>query len=484
MISVPRSDDCPINIHVVPKNREPKINPRNRLKFGPAFGGRARNLRESIFSGTFPRSLAFTPDIRAMEKSLFALVSRRFPILLACIAFFVAVVTGSSPERASAFAGETTVVDTVSFNAWLEELKAEALKKGISKATLNAALANVEPVPRVVELDRTQPEFSQTFWKYLTTRVSQDRIERGRTLLKKHADILSRVESRFGVQPRFLVAFWGMESNFGDYTGVFPMIGALATLAHDSRRSGFFREQLLAALELIERNHLAADVKASWAGAMGQTQFIPTTYRDFALDFDNDGRRDLWGSLADVFASSANYLRKSGWDGARTWGREVKIPERFDLDLAGLGVEKPLTEWREIGVRRIDGRNLPRADVSASLILPAGYNGPAFLVYRNFRAAMTWNRSILYAIAVCHLADRLAGRPELRSPRQTEIPLSRRDIVFMQRRLTGLGFDTGGADGIAGFNTRKAIKAFQKSGDLPADGHPSFGLLERLRGMR
>lgn len=402
---------------------------------------------------------------------------------------FLVVMTGIMfsnipQQQAWAIDEEKVQIDQASFDLWLEGLRTEAAQKGVSASTLDKALTGLQPVPRVIELDRRQPEFSQTFWKYLTTRVNSTRIQRGRALLQKHADLLARVEKRFGVQPRFLVAFWGLESNFGDYTGVFPALGAIATLAHDPRRSDFFRDQLMAALGLVDGGHVAPDIKASWAGAMGQTQFIPTTYRDFALDFDGDNKRDLWGSLPDIFASSANYLARSGWQGDRTWGREVKIPKDLDLDLVGLSVKKKLADWQKLGVRRIDGRNLPTVDVEASLVLPSGYNGPAFLVYQNYRSILIWNRSTLYAIAVGHLADRLAGGPELQSPRTAETALSRNDVIFIQNKLTDLGFDTGGADGIVGSNTRKAIKDFQKSVNLPADGFPSAGFLERLRGIK
>ncbi len=368
------------------------------------------------------------------------------------------------------------------FDRWLDDLRTEALARGVRPATLDEALAGVAPVTRVVELDRRQPEFTQTLWTYLGNAVTARRIERGRELLTRHGDLLAEVQVRFGVQPRFLVAFWGLETNFGEYTGSFPLVAALVTLAYDERRSAFFREQLLAALTLIDRGDVPVRVKASWAGAMGQPQFLPTTYRDFAVDFDGDGRRDLWKSLPDVFASAANYLDRSGWHGDRTWGREVRLPEGFDLDLSGLSVKKPLAEWQRLGVRRIDGRDLPRVAIDASLILPGGYAGPAFLVYANFRTTLVWNRSILYAVAVGHLADRLAGAGPLATPRPAkDAPLSRREVVEIQRRLATLGHDPGGADGVAGARTRQAIKDFQRRARLPADGFPSLGLLERLR---
>lgn len=374
---------------------------------------------------------------------------------------------------------------TDDFATWLDGLRTEARDRGVTAPTIEAALGDLKPVPRVLELDRHQPEFTQTFWTYLGKRVSEKRVIRGRELLKKHAKLLARVEKKYGVQPRFLVAFWGLESNFGDYTGVFPLFGALATLAHDARRADFFRAQLLAALKLMDKGDVTAATKASWAGAMGQCQFIPTTHIDNAVDYDGDGKRDFWNSLPDIFASAANYLSRTGWQGNRTWGREVKLPKDFDLELAGMGksMRKPLAEWQKLGVRKVGGGNLPNVDIEGAVILPAGRHGPAFMVYKNYRSIMIWNRSILYAIAVGHLADRLVGQGPFKTPRPAkEVALSRADVQEMQRILTRLGHDTEGADGVVGRNTRKAIKAYQRANHLPPDGYPSFGLLERLRG--
>jgi len=369
------------------------------------------------------------------------------------------------------------------FTTWLSELTVEAKSRGISDALLKRALAGISPIKRVIELDRRQPEFSMTFWSYLTKSVNEQRIKKGRQMLAKHKVLLSRVSKKMGVQPRFLVAFWGLETNFGTYTGVFPVVGALVTLAHDRRRSKFFRAQLLAALKLMDQGNFPVDVKGSWAGAMGNHQFIPTTYRDFAVDFDGDGKRNLWTSLPDIFASAANYLGRSGWDAKRTWGREVQLPKDLDLALTGLEVRKPLSDWQKFGVRRMGGGNLPNVDIEASLVLPAGYRGPAFLVYNNFRTIMVWNRSIYYALAVGHLADRLVGAGALKTVKpEKDSPLSRRDVMDIQRRLNAKGFDAGGIDGRIGPMTRNAIKSYQKSVYLPADGYPDMGLLERLRG--
>lgn len=369
------------------------------------------------------------------------------------------------------------------FGPWLMELKREAASRGISADVLNRALDDVEPIARVLELDRRQPEFTLTFWSYLGNAVNDKRIEKGKELLVKHKKLLDTIHQSYGVPPRFLVAFWGLESNFGQYTGVFPVVAALVTLAHDRRRAKFFREQLLAVLELIDKGDIDMATKASWAGAMGNHQFIPTTYRDFAVDHNADGKRDLWQTLPDIFASAANYLRGAGWDRNRTWGREVKLPKGFAYELSGLKVKKTLAEWQILGVRRANGKNLPAVDIDGSIVLPAGYRGPAFLVYNNYRTIMVWNRSILYALAVGHLADQFIGLGKLVAQKPAnDRPLSREDVSAIQQLLTDNGFDAGGSDGVVGSRTRSAIKDFQKTAGLPADGYPSAGLLERLNG--
>lgn len=368
------------------------------------------------------------------------------------------------------------------FSSWLQQFRREARGQGISQATLHEALDGLHPIPRVLELDRRQPEFTQTFWHYLDGRVTDRRIERGKALLKSHRRLLDTIEKQYGVQPRFLVAFWGLETNFGDYLGSFPVIGSLATLAHDPRRSDFFRSELLDALKIIDQGHIsAANMLGSWAGAMGQPQFMPSTFVRYAVDQDGDGRRDIWYTLPDVFASAANFLAKSGWRGDKTWGREVKLPAGFDLDLTGLETKKTLAAWQVLGVRKINGDDLPGVNIKGSIILPGGYDGPAFLVYNNFHTILRWNRSDLYAIAVGHLADRISGHGPLQSPRpESEQRLSRSQVEKIQELLAARGYDPGPVDGVFGSQTRRAIKEFQRTAKLPADGYPSPELLEVL----
>ncbi len=369
------------------------------------------------------------------------------------------------------------------FSAWLEGFKRDAAAAGISQATIDSALSDLQPIERVIELDRKQPEFTQTFWSYLDKSVTPARVELARRMLAENRVVLDRVYARFGVQPRFLVAFWGLESNFGEQTGGYSVIAALATLAFDARRADFFRGQLLDALKIIDEGSIAAaDMRGSWAGAMGQLQFIPSTFVSYAVDYDGDGRRDIWNSLPDVFASAANFLGGVGWRGDETWGREVRLPEDFDWDLASLKIRKPIAEWQRLGVRRADGGDLPKADLSGAIIVPMGHRGPAFLVYRNFDAVLTWNRSILYAVAVGHLADRIAGLDRLDAKRPTvDEPLSRAEIEEMQSLLADLGYDPGNADGITGSQTQSALKAFQRQANLVADGYPTADALAVLR---
>lgn len=369
------------------------------------------------------------------------------------------------------------------FSDWLEELRREARGLGISDETLDASLRGIEPLVRVVELDLSQPEFTQTFWSYLGRRVTEKRVERGRELLDKHRDLLNGIYREYGVPPRYIIAFWGMETNFGDHLGSFQVIEALATLAYNQRRSEFFRAELLEALRIIEQGHITPDeMKGSWAGAMGHMQFLPSTFNGHAVDYTGNGRKDIWGSLADAFASAAKFLSDIGWNKGELWGREVLLPDGFDLDLAGMDTKKTVNEWSDAGVRRAYGAPLPEEDMEGSVILPQGHDGPAFLVYNNFRVIMRWNRSINYAIAVGHLADRIVGLPEIVNGRDARHePLSREEIKEIQGLLNRMGYDAGSEDGFAGSRTRTAIRNFQQEHSLPPDGYISPGLLKRLR---
>lgn len=297
------------------------------------------------------------------------------------------------------------------FEAWLTGLRTEALDAGISSETLDASFDGVAPIARIIELDRRQPESTLTFEQYVERIVSNSRIDRGRARLSENSPLLQEVAAKFGVQPRFIVALWGIETNFGQNTGGFSVIAALATLAYDGRRSQFFRRELLDALRIVEQGHIRPEkMKGSWAGAMGQSQFMPSSFMNYAYDYDGDGAKDIWNTSADVFASAANYLSGVGWKSDITWGREVRLPAGFDPALADLKVVKQLAEWQALGVRRADGRDLPARDIPASVIFPGAVGGPAYIVYDNYRALLRWNRSLYFATAVGLLSDQIAGR--------------------------------------------------------------------------
>lgn len=310
----------------------------------------------------------------------------------------------------SALIGTTSVraaEQAEEFSAWLEGLRREALSQGISAATVDRALADIAPLPRVIELDCSQPELLQTLPEYLAARVTETRVNEGKRMLRRFPTWLGRSERNYRVQRRFIVALWGIETNYGLFTGGFPVIPALATLAHDSRRSSYFRGELLTLLQLLDQGRLQLDqLEGSWAGAMGQCQFMPSSFHRFAVDADG-GEVNLWASVPDVFASTANYLKQSGWKDDQTWGREVRLPKDFDVSLAGLKKRLPLSQWQTLGIRRSNGRALPRRNIEASLIMPDGADGPAYLVYDNFRVLLSWNRSEAFAVAVGTLADRL-----------------------------------------------------------------------------
>ncbi len=300
--------------------------------------------------------------------------------------------------------------ETLSFARWLEDLRQDALRHGVSAATLDSALSGIKPIARVIELDRKQPEFSLTFRQYQERVVPKSRVEKGKRKLSENRTLLKKVGERFGVQPRFIVAFWGIETGFGRITGGYPVIAALTTLAFDGRRGAYFRRQLLDALTILDQGHIdIARMVGSWAGAMGQCQFMPSSFLAYAVDFDGDGRKDIWNSKEDVFASAANYLSRSGWRNDQTWGRPVKLPQSFDLYLADLKLRKRLSEWQRMGVRRANGADLPKRDLMASVVLAEGPAGPAFVVYNNYRAILKWNRSTFFAVAVGSLADRIGG---------------------------------------------------------------------------
>ncbi|KZD09784.1 lytic transglycosylase [Oceanibaculum pacificum] len=296
------------------------------------------------------------------------------------------------------------------FAAWLQELRAEAVQKGIKQSTLDAALTGIKPIPRVIELDRKQPEFTLTFQQYIDRVVPQSRIDRGRAMMAEHKALLEPISERYGVPARVIVALWGIETDFGRVTGNFPVVEALATLAYDGRRSAFFRKELMDALTILDEGHIAPKAMiGSWAGAMGQNQFMPSSFRAYAVDYSGDGRRDIWTTQPDIFASIANYLSRVGWKSDQTWGRPVRLPNGFDATLAAQKTVKPISEWQAMGVRRANGGDLPTRDLPAMIVQPGGAEGPAFMVYDNFEAILKWNRSTYFALAAGRLSDALGN---------------------------------------------------------------------------
>lgn len=297
------------------------------------------------------------------------------------------------------------------FGPWLAAMRAEASAEGISETTLAAALDGIEPIPRVIELDRDQPEFTLTFQQYLQRVAPDARVARGQRRLEENREILEAVSQEYGVPPEQIVALWGIETDFGRVSGGFQVVPALATLAHDGRRSAYFRGELMQALRIIDGGHIAAEaMMGSWAGAMGQCQFMPSSFVNAAVDRDGDGRKDIWGTPADVFASAANLLKRNGWRRGEPWGLHVKLPAVFDLGDEGLDTRRTLSIWQDLGIRRPDGADLPDEDILASLIMPDGPDGPVFLVYENYRAILRWNRSHYFALTAGYLADRIAGK--------------------------------------------------------------------------
>ncbi|SDT28943.1 lytic murein transglycosylase [Pseudomonas oryzae] len=372
-----------------------------------------------------------------------------------------------------------------SFSQWREDFRRVALATGIAAETFDRAFAGVSPDPAVIRLDRSQPEFARPVWEYLDSAVSPQRVVKGKQLLAKHAGTLRAIEQRYGVERHALVAVWGMESNFGSNMGNMSVIRSLATLAHEGRRPQFAQEQLIAALAILQHGDVRPErMQGSWAGAMGQTQFIPTTYQRHAVDFDGDGRRDIWDSTADALASTANYLRASGWQPGQGWGMEVRLPQGFDYALADPEVRKTVGEWLQLGVRPLAEQPQVNAarQQNATLLLPAGHLGPAFLVQDNFRTILKYNNSTAYALAISLLAERFDGGGQVLAgwPRG-ERPLSRSERIELQERLAQRGFDPGTPDGIIGANTRRAVRASQQQLGWPADGYPNHRLLEQLR---
>lgn len=369
------------------------------------------------------------------------------------------------------------------FEACLAALGQRASSEGVDAATITSVLKDTKRLQRVVKLDRSQPEFTKTFADYYVPRVTQGRVKQGRELYVQHRDLLNQLQREYGVPGHYLLAFWGLETNYGSFFGQIPTMDALATLACDQRRSTFFSHEFLSALKIIAAGDIEqAQMRGSWAGAIGNMQFLPSVFIKYAVDGDGDGLRDFWGSLPDSLASAANFLRGIGWRTELRWGREVRLPEGFDYSLSGRDRGQTLEEWVRLGITDVYGATLTQRDIQAAVIVPSGHRGPAFLTYDNFDVIMRWNRSEYYAISVGRLADRIAGGGRLtRSAIIGGEPITIDKVQRLQEELSLLGFDAGKVDGIFGPATRRALSNFQNANDMIADGYLNAEALQAVR---
>lgn len=361
----------------------------------------------------------------------------------------------------------------------------QAAQRGISRDSFLRYTAGLTPDLRIMDFVDAQPEFTKAFWDYLDILVNDSRLQRGREMLAAHQATFDAVERAYGVDRYVIAAIWGIESNYGTRGGDRPVLRSTATLACIGRRQTYFREEFLAALEILHRGDVPPELlKGSWAGAFGATQFMPTTFRRYAVDFDGDGRRDVVSSIPDIVASTANNLKKQGWQSGHTWGYEVVVPRGFDYLLADRSKQMTLAQWQQRGIRRADGSAFPRPHDRAFLLLPAGAHGPGFLMLGNFRTIMKYNPAEAYALAIGHFADRLrGGGPFVQPWPRNERVLSRSERHELQRYLAARGFNVGEPDGRIGPRTRAALRQFQASMGLAADGFASGSVLSQLRGQ-
>jgi membrane-bound lytic murein transglycosylase B len=389
-------------------------------------------------------------------------------------ALFLAAPLLAAPARA----------EDAKFVAFIATLWPIAKANGISRDLFDRAFAGItEPDPAVLKLAKNQPEFTSTTGDYLAKAVTPIRIDTGRKMLADNATLLAAIESKYGVSRFALLGIWGMESNFGKDLGSMKVMRSLATLMYSGNKKQYAREQFVAALKILKKGvRTPEDFTGSWAAALGHTQFIPTSYLSYAVDWTGDGTKDIWGSKEDALASTANYLAKSGWKNDRPWGWEVALPKDFSPALIGRAKWRSVAEWQKLGVTRKDGGKFGSAGASAFVMVPQGLGGPVFLVTQNFMAIMDYNLSHSYAVAVGHLGDRIrGGGPIIAAWPDVTYDLSFEQRVELQRKLSALGFETGGDDGRFGARTYEAIIAYQKRAGLPLDGKPSVELLKHVR---
>lgn len=372
-------------------------------------------------------------------------------------------------------------LDQAALAAWQKSFKAEAKAAHISSKTIRATFKNAKFLPQVIVLDRAQPEFISTFSTYVENRVTPNRIALGRAMLLEHEALLTQVEANYGVPKEILVAFWGLETNYGANQGNFGLPSSLMTLAYEGRRAAFFRGQLLDTMRIVDAGHnTVARMRGSWAGAMGHLQFMPSTLLKHGVDADGDGKMNIWNSLPDAFSTAANYLAKTGWRKDEPAMMEVKLPDHFDYALAQLNNRKSAEKWSTLGVRDMNDQLLPPLD-NAAIVLPQGWLGPAFMVFSNFDVMMDWNRSVNYVLSVAHLANQLNGdKPIVTNLTLDNEALSFNQMWALQGKLNELGFDCGEPDGLPGLQTQAAIRQYQASKNLPQDGYASPALYQQL----
>ncbi len=369
------------------------------------------------------------------------------------------------------------------FKNCLERMWPDAAKRGVSRASFERFTAGLEPDLRIMDLLDAQPEFTKAFWDYLDILLKDERIRRGQELLAQHRATFDAVEKQYAVDRHVLAAIWGVETNYSTIMGDRPVIRSVATIACVGRRQSYFKEEFLASLEILHRGDLTPEqLRGSWAGAFGPTQFMPTAFKRNAVDFDGDGRRDIVGSVADQIASTANMLKRDGWATGQPWGYEVVLPQNFNFLLADRGRNHTLAEWQHLGLRRADGQPFPRSADKAYLLVPGGARGPAFLMLNNFRVIMKYNPAEAYALAIGHMSDRLrGGGPFVQQWPRDERVLTRAERLELQQWLAQHGFDVGEPDGRLGAKTRAALRDFQQRAGLVPDGFASASVLERLR---
>ena len=389
----------------------------------------------------------------------------------------VALLAGAAPP---VFAASCRSNQT--FDRWTAEVSREAMAKGVSQRTLAAAQPYFVYDQSIVNKDRGQGVFTQSFLQFSDRMAAGYRIQRGAALIKQHGALFARIERQYGVPAAPIVAFWGLETDFGANMGNLPTLRSVVSLAYDCRRPELFREQVIAALRIIERGDLRADqMLGPWAGELGQFQFLPAHYFDYAVDFDGDGRRDLLHSTPDALGSAGNFLAQLGWRRGEPWLQEVRVPADMPWDQADLAIQHPRSQWGRYGMTFADGRPLPADNLPASLLLPMGRYGPAFLAFENFQVLLKWNQSLVYTTTVGYLANRITGAPPVSRGRAGIPSLSAREIFELQRLLTARGYDAGKVDGKLGLGTRAAVKKAQLRLGMPADSYPTADLIERLR---